>query len=373
MRRLEKLESSLGCSGVAVGETSLTRTTGSARSPNVSAFTATWVNEHQHYPFARGLDRRPEGFEAVEIVTGSCLWSIRTMRGLGAAGAQVRMLGTRPFIEQRLEAFAESPRFSLYELENARRLARLIVDLVASLDAGVDVSIRIDVPGVAYYCYLLDAFGRGLVSRAQLLDWFARVDARRERVVALITGELRAWARCSGLDAVPKLDAVDGMLAVEGDIREGIDRGRVPAVGRLAGRFAGSDETWAAMLDVAEPRTVHDLIELAQARAMLQPTRGGMDARARLTLAVDDYSEVKIFQHAERLAARVTPEANRLMGLYPLPHVLTTTQGRHGPVFLQDPGGAILDTTGRELSHEELLCALYGRAALTEVPVLACA
>jgi hypothetical protein len=370
MRRIERLDSLLSGSDVVVGGTSVTRTTGSERLPNVSVFTATVVNEHQHYLFTRGLDERIDEFDAVEIVTGSCLWSARAMRGLGAGGAEVPVMGARPRVAQRVERFVESPSLSLYERENARRVTRLIADLLVALGDVVDVTVRADVPGVAYYCYLLDAFGHGLVSRAQLLDWFTRVDSRRERIVALVGRELSAWTQSAGLDAAPELDTTDAMLAIDGNIRDGIDHGQVPSVGRLAGRFADGDETWAAMFDVAEPHTFHDLVELSFAREMLQPTRDRVDTRARLTLVVDDYSEGKIYQRAVQLASRLRPESHRLIGLYPLTHVLTTKDGHHGPMFLQDPGAVTLDGTDNEISYDDVLGAAYGCPAPTG-PVVA--
>jgi hypothetical protein len=347
-------------SALEPGRTGICRVTGADAAPNATAFAAARIGDREQHLFTRGVDHVPPDVERVRIVTGLCLWGTHAMRGVSATGEPIDVVGRRPVVAERLARLVEDDRLSLYELESATRLMRLVADLVATLPDQVPVTVTLDVPRVQYYCHLLDAFADGFIGRDLLLYWFDRVDARFTRISELLSRELAA---CVGAGRCPAVQMSRGLAAVEHEIREHVDAGRAPCGGRLFSVLAGEDPVWRRLADAVEPHGLADLIGCSYAGELLRHSDD-------LVIAVDDYAESKIYQCAQRLA-RMVDEPFAAIGLYPLGRVLTSRDGRHGPLFLQDPGHRLVGDDGRHMTPAELVAAAYSDASGVEPHPLA--
>jgi hypothetical protein len=267
-------------------------------------------------------------------------------------------------VERPLRAIIEDRRLTAYELDSCARLTQFAADLAAALPMGPRIAVRLVVPHVQYHCYLAQLLDRGLIDVELLVLWFELVNRRRERIVAHYRGELERALAGVGEDRVtfnvaPSLD----VLAPE--ICAAVRAGRTPDAGDLAARMAQEDELWRRVCEVEKPSDLVGLSCLSFALEYLDSALSPRPACKRLTIAVDDPKERKIYERAVRVGKKLRRRDARLqaalLGLYPLRRAIAT--GRYSSLYYSDPGQRLVDDAGRARAPGELVECLYnGRA-----------
>jgi hypothetical protein len=338
-----------------------------AASTSVSVFAPLRFGRRLYHVHLKGVDALPAKipeFAAVNFVTGSCLFSDRALRAIGADGTVFRCLtpGEAP-VRVPLNGIERSARPTLYELECACRLPQLTADIVASVPPGMPVTVTLDVPRVQYYLLLLQAFYRGFAPAALMLRWFALVDQRHRLVTELFRQRLthalsqlksgrRVWIRRAA-----------SMQCLESVIRASV-RSRAPiAVDRMAEVLRGCDSLWALTLDAARPSSYRDLINLSYAVEQLRAGITHEPREPQLCVVIDNFAERRTCTEARTIAAAISEDNGAfdvsLLGIYPLERVLTSEATGRPDLYYHDPGHRFVERTGRQSGIAELLAKAY--------------
>lgn len=321
----------------------------------------------QHFVAAQGLRQVSANFAQlghVTVVTGICLFSNRAVTLESVDGQQFSVIDARwRRAGQRLRTITEDSRLTLYEWESCARLTGFISDLIAALLPGPRITVRLVIPRVQYYGYLLDLFAKNLVDRDLLLLWFRMVDRRRDRVIALYCDRLR-----QSLDSAGVADRVTFTISSTLDplvplIESAVQADRMPTLGNLLPEMAHSDPLWREASHITPPG---DLLELGYLSYVVEYLRNDISAEQapyQLTVAVEDPVERKIYNQAKTLAKALWPSFSQpqrsLLGLYPLSPILAA--GDLPWLYHNDPGHLFVDDTGDHYDPAKLVEFLHGR------------
>jgi hypothetical protein len=323
----------------------------------INPYVKTALNGRDYFLHARGTKSISTDvpIRKIRFVTGLCLFSNRVLTALTEEGRPVDLLRPGHKVLERIKSLEARTEFSFYELESCARQARLICD-VAKCTPGLDrLDVIIDVPREQYYCYLLEAFDRGLVSRELMWKWLILVDARYDQVVACMQVQLLSWARRLGLSE-PRIRLAAGFAGLRERLVEAITEEHMPPVEELLAELAASNEIWSDISSLEPPTTLTDLINTSYAvdyvRAETAPEAGNS-----LLIAVEDRSEVRIYEAAKRLAAELHQKP-AIIGLYALEKVFLA-DAHNWSLYLNDPGARFTGDS-RDYTSEELLAELYG-------------
>jgi hypothetical protein len=362
-RRIELVGRTFGTGGPVLEGTAVCVVNGRPSSPDVSTFSGVVLGGRRFYVFAKGTEDLPpsiEEFSSVHYVIGSCLFSQQALRLIGDDERLVHVLmpNDAPIAApvRRIEA---RPDLTLYELETAARVSRVVGELVALLPPGMPSRITIDVPRLQYYCYLLDAFDRGFVSSELLAEWFELVNARAAQVTQLLERELAATGRVAKL----AVGHAANLNAVEPAITSSTSAGKPPSARELARVLAERDTCWRLVLASTAVASYRDLNRLSYAVELL---RAGMRTEAcrPLGVQVDSFGERRILEGARALASRIhylAPGCDMsLLGLYALERIFTSRETGATELYVNDPGPNLLDAdSGRSFSAAQVLAQLY--------------
>lgn len=364
--RLLACREAFGTDAIEVTDRAVCELTGRAETRNVTAYSAIRVAGHEHHVFGRDLQNiaaeLPRASE-VSIVSGPCLFGGRSVCVEEDDGERFQLLDAAPRGTKRpVTAITADPRLTLYELDCVVRLPRMIAHLVSAMPDRLPVTIRLDVPRVQYYCFLLDLLPLGLIDGDVLLSWFELVDRRRERVVDLYRAALRHWLEATGASRDVTVTETCSLDPLADWLKASVRAGDAPAVNELAAQLGSVDALWREAVEVAPPA---DLAALGYLSYAVEAMRGGLSrvrGQHRLAIGVENRSERRIHWEAGALAKRMRARdpalEYRMAALYPLEHAVLPRAGSH--LHASDPGQDFADDAGGRWGPAQLVEALYG-------------
>ena len=320
----------------------------------INAFVQTSLGGRTSFLHARGAGSLKASPRHVRFTTGPCLFSDRALAVRDELGRPVEVLHSQAVVTSRVASITADERLSLYELEGVIRQARVIAGFAAELPPTTEISVVADVPRVQYYCYLLEAAAKGLITKELMRAWVQLVDRRHAQVTACLREQLRRQFRLVGLPE-PGVEVSAGLTPVRDQLLNCLELGTRPRVSDLARRLAESDQLWAMANAASTPKTLRDLANRSYSLECLR----GPEAEA-LHVSVEDRSEVKIREGALRLIRYWKREGHTVptvLGLYPLAQVVLGRQF-NASLYLNDPGTRFGDDEG-EYSAAELLERVY--------------
>jgi hypothetical protein len=318
-----------------------------------------------HLRDAGELPCGPPGPDRIQIITGTCLFSARTLWMIDESGTEFPVLSPECTLPDRpLAAIHCDDELSIYEYQSAIRLGRTAADLIGVLPTGMPVTITLDIPRVQYFCYLLDAFERQLVDSTLIGHWFDIVDRRNHQLselfIDLISSEL------DDPDSHVAIDAADPLAAIETYLRQAVASGTAPSLDYAVDLLARSgDPMWAQLLTVAPPATWTDLTYASYSVTPLRTLTDPVGTGRALVLHVENYEEWPALNATRRVLKRLrdSGHANRsgwLAGLYPMQQLIVTDEsGRWIDFYYHDPGPHAIDSRGRLVNLVDLVDELY--------------
>jgi hypothetical protein len=365
LRRLRAVEAFLRSPSMSVGDGVFSEVTGPPAA-NVSVFAAARFARRVYHLFVKGADdlRGSIGeFASINLVTGCCLFSDRTLRVFGVDDTEFDCLfDTGKLVRGPVARIEQSPSLTLYELECACRLPGLTADLIGAIPAQTPITVTLDMPRVQYYLYLLDAFNRGFLTRALMLRWLALVDRRSRLITDLFRRRLVEAIECTAPGRRVSIQLAASLTCLESAIHTSIATGTPLAVSEMTGILATHDRIWSTLLAVRTPQRYRDVINLSYVVEQLRAGIVRADGSRRLTIAVDDVSERRVCAAARRAGAELQTTGSyrgTLVGLYPLPRIFTTTATGGSDLYRSDPGHVFEDFAERRFSSAELLSRVY--------------
>jgi hypothetical protein len=364
-KRLKSLGPLLGLGEQSTDRTAIVQVSGLPANPNYSVFNELMIADQPEFVLTAGTEELPplQKLTAINLVTGSCLFSNRALR-LCTADKQKHevLLPLAKPLDKPVDRIEYDDRLTLYELEAARRLGRFTGMVSARLATTKVVSVTLDIPRSQYYFYVLEAYGKGLISRKLLIEWAQLIDERHERICTLFEAEIQTGAELVGNHLVPKVLRTTKL----DDVSRAISEGENLSLGAIKAQLM-SDQVWALGLDNSSVESFQDLIHLSYAVELLRA--GGLTYQTdgwQLGLEVDNFSEWKIFENARKLAEKIIlnhPELEfncHLLGLYPLERIFTSQETGRSELYVHDPGQELVDVAGgRTIGPGELVDEMY--------------
>jgi hypothetical protein len=318
-----------------------------------------WVHVRQPFGLLPGV----ADYERVTVVSGSCLFSARSVRLVpedGRAGPSL----LSPFdgtLDRAVAGIAVDERLTLYEYELEARLTRAIADVVDLIPSSTELRLVLDVPRVQYYFLVLDGFDAGLIPPEVALQWFDHVDARR----SLVVERLRRGLAARGIERAFEVCTETVLDPLARSIRAAVREGRpLQASALAAAEPLVSSPLWRQLLRVSPPVSFGELSHLSYAAELLQAGTRRTGEPASLGLVVDSPREHKILARARTLAKsllRDDPQlVTALLGLYCEERLMLARDGARVALYLGDPGTDLTDEHGTPLDAFALVDELYG-------------
>lgn len=369
VRRLRSLARFLGTDRLRVGEGAFCEVI-EPPSANVAVFAPWSFGRRQYHVMMSGGDSLPatvRDFAAVNVVTGSCLFSDRVVRLHGAGDGDTSFSCVTPSsapIDAPVHRIESAWPLTLYEFESACRLPWLSADVIALLPPRLPVTVTIDVPRVQYYVYLLDAFQRGLIASKWMWRWFELVDERNARVSALLEREFAIALSEMLPGRFVGMRRAEGMAGLEPAIRRSVQTRSPLSVAALAAMLSTADAVWSTAIGGKTPSSYRELVNLSYAVEQLRGGIAEQHEHPRLGIAIDSPSERRAHSQARTIARDVSKDSASglrasLLGLHPLERVFTSKATGPSDLYYNDPGRMFVDQAARYYGIAELLEAVY--------------
>lgn len=297
----------------------------------------------------------------VTVVTGGCLGSNRgtvaVMReGLFGRQKQPFQLGSHGADEKavkRLLFAGFNPGLTFYEYEVIWRSASEIAKLILQSSGDISWTIRLDVPCVEYYTYILRWVERRRISRGTAIEWFNHVDARSRAVRDYFAALLRKMLG-GALKRRVKLVEKDELAPVGHYLREEFRPWRRPSLrGAVDVMRSQGNPIWNAMLSPAiRPQVVFQGRRLAPEVESVQQLCGASytiapldeSQQADVVLSVNDPQETTIEDSVMAfrpvIALRYGLQFSPSVGWYPLGKILPGEPGQI--MYRSDPGREVI-------------------------------
>lgn len=257
---------------------------------------------------------------AMHVVSGSCLFSADSVHAIADDGERFSLTSPAAAINKNIQNITVDPDLSLYEAEASVRLSLFISELAKG--GSVD-SIQLNIPRIEYYNYALDAFENGHLSPNQMLEWFAAVDTRFQR---LSSGMKKRIRRPLEKEAQPLFISTQPLGILEDYIKGEIVEAEAPDLEKAKRILVLSSPLWETVLALQNPQNWVGLNNASYIVAELQAARVPKhdDTTAHIAVAVENYTENKIMAGAKKVYEAL-PDKNEdyhLIGLYPHEHVV---------------------------------------------------
>ncbi|WP_409239780.1 hypothetical protein [Streptomyces sp. PA5.6] len=315
-----------------------------------------------HIKGARKLTGTARDAECVELVSGVCLFSHQNLRFTDEHGhcAELLRADAAP-LAARLRSIVTEGELSFYEYEAVMRQSRVIGDVAAMLPSSLSLTVTVDVPRVQYYLYLLDAFQSGLIATELAQRYFSLVDGRYTRVLDLFCRHIRR-----ALDAAGRTDATvrtaPGLDPLAECLWEAVTTGEVPHDDELLSEMVTTgDPMWKELRELGVPRTRHCLGYTSYLAELLRSAGLSDDTKGALSINVDSFGEVMLFDDARQLRERLgAPDDLPSLGIYAAETVQTLRPDGHpASLYLTDPGRYAVDESGASVDLFRLMDTLY--------------
>ncbi len=362
--RTQKLANFLGITQMKLGKTALYEFNASSPSASVSVFSPIEINGHSHNIFIKGIDDLPatiSEYDTVKLIMGSCLFSGRALQMAGTAGT-IDILSSERQISESVQRIIVDNKLTLYELETANRLTQLVADILTLIPENIQTTIIIDVPRIQYYSYVLDAFGQQLISPELVLQWFQLVDERNKKVTRLIMRCLTEYLSKRKMPRSPEIQLSSSMDSLEVIIKNSVIVGNHITIAHLCEILSKHDSLWKRVIDLSNPETYSELINLSYVVEQLRPSKLKAIEEKRLTIDIDNYGERRIYQKTQDLAKKIKQIDPNFtytsLGLYPLESIFTSNETGVSDLYWNDPGHLFIDESGKKFTTSELLAQL---------------
>lgn len=371
IQKLEALIQGLGLRGVSVPDSVVyeLRTNPQGRYVQ-SAFTGFKAGaglEHfsVHGDVETVLATRPDH---VTIVTGGCLGSnqgtvAETRLGLFRRGRASFQLGSHGADERTISRIFSAgfvPDLTFYEMENVWRSASAIAKVILRSPGEIRWTIRLDVPRVEYYTYLLRYAQAGKASRKACIGWFDQDDERSAMVRAYFRRVLQQLL--GGRFKKVKVVEKDELAPIGEVLRRRIKPRRGPDLQDLVDVMRNQgDPLWNALLAPAiRPQvqfgrtpltpylqTVQELCGASYTAAVLGASQDGP------VISMNDYVETTIQASVQAftpvIATRYGLDFHGAIALFPYGKFIPNK----GVMYRQDPGRDVIfhNPSGMRVNH----------------------
>lgn len=239
------------------------------------------------------------------IVSGLCLFSASTVTARDSSGNThyINYPAAVANIHEEMTAITIDPTLQPYEADAIIRLTQFM----KSVDTDKAVTLALSIPRVEYYCYLLDFYEKGLVSKSILLNYFDEVDKRAQGLEALI------MKRVPNAFSQIHFNALD---VVADTIRQGVADGNVELFSRVL-EILQRDSIFKQAIKRVKPQTFSQLGRLAYPVTYLQLAQD----RDATVVAIENPEEVGILHETIKLLPGIVKKA-QIVALYVHPRVL---------------------------------------------------
>ena len=280
------------------------------------------------------------------IITGCCLFSASAARAVGEDGQEYPIATTQGPFAARIARLIVEPWLSLYEVDTIERLSSCLNALLRSPTGYRFIGVHL--PCLEYVVSLFDALMIGQVTFAQVGVWCAAVQARGERVMALLTKRIgRALSEETRRRIVP----VTPLAPIAAYVRDCVREKRSPRLETALTLLGAQSSLWAAVLAATQPTSWHELTTASYCVGYLQAAQA-----ADLTIAVENPLELPIYTQTKRLAIRCFDQAPALAGLYLHEMVVATDALAGGSLY------RVFEDHGRLGDRKEIVHAYTGWA-----------
>jgi hypothetical protein len=262
----------------------------------------------------------------IRLISGPCLFSSNSVSALAEDGSSFAITKPGTEVDAPVTSVDINPHLSVYETESIVRLSQFMSTLVNS--ANVE-SVFLNIPKVEYYNYVLDAYEKQYFSSEQVLDWFAQVDKRSERVQNLMRKRIKGRIAKS----VPIMTK-QPLQPIEDYLKSSIADNEVPQVFEAATYLSQGSRLWQKVLSIRQPETWYDINFLSYAVAELE-TAEVLHGEPIFAIAVENPTESKIYSTAKNLWKEMphAGEMYNLVGLYPHEQVLPIDQNAERTMY----------------------------------------
>ncbi|MFE9575391.1 hypothetical protein ACFYO1_03320 [Nocardia sp. NPDC006044] len=330
-------------------------------------FACAQFDRERHFLHVRGFraPTDPVKPRRITVLTGSCLFSNQTHWFINDTGQRVEMLGTREIRQDHpIVIVGADDDLSVYELESAGRLCRVVADIVAAVGNDIIADIIIDVPHVQYYCSLLDAFTDGMIDSTLVLEWFDLVDRRSRKVVEFYAELLTHVLSDVGVEFT--LTYSDPLAALAGPMRDAVAAQVAPGADSLSAILLDSgDPMWRRLLTTHSPKTASALARASYVVNQLQSSCGTRSSTPDLVLQIENYGEWRILNETHQLLTTLNQagkgfEHPPILGIYPMERLLAVDElGQWRNLFYHDPGHHATDLIGNRIDLRAHIEEIY--------------
>ncbi|HSW80689.1 MAG TPA: hypothetical protein VLG47_07970 [Candidatus Saccharimonadales bacterium] len=341
---------------------------GSKQNEFIKPFIDTHIGKHGHFVFEMGgkhVLANPKQIEKVRFITGHCLFSNRHLLATSNDGSPVDILNPRVALKKPIAKIEIDDGLSFYELEASLRLSRFLTDVAASLPKNIPFEIRLDVPFVQYYFYLIDAYWRKMISKELLFYWFDVIEKRHMLSVQRMKRQIVYWFSKSGL-GTPDFVVDDGMQSVKEIVKSHINGAQTFGPKEIATSLEAHDPAWKTMNRLVNQNSFLDIVyasySIEQLRANIDSLQDGTSPNT-LTISIDNREESPTFVSSDRMLPKIKQLKNAqslpIMDVYPLEHFFIANI-RNWALYANDPGNLFFDKSGQKYTVEDLLMKVYG-------------
>lgn len=250
------------------------------------------------------------------ITSGPCLFSAEATIGITASGKKHRLTDPYGFeaisVDEPIDQIIIDERLQPYEAEAILRLTQSI----ASIHNG-EATVGLDLPRVAYKLYLLEYYLKGVITRESYQGWLQAIDARTEKIAALISRRLPDSMNVQIIEPLAPINDLIHQFA-DGYSLDGNE------MQTLQSALCNSDELWGNVLLASPAQRFIDLGYLGYPMTHLVAARSaGPDSTL---IVIESPEETKIMDgtfQALKAGCLRQPHAP-IVGLYPHPDIIIT-------------------------------------------------
>lgn len=290
--------------------------------PRIAIYNETNINSHLYYLSHRSAGKFGRGNVQnthINLLFGICLFDNESVYVVNRDKKKYRFMDMKNLSlnEIKVSDIIIDKEWTLYETELITRLSRCIADTAALLSKQTTITIRYNIPRVEYYCYLLQNFEFGNISKECLQHYFDAVDRRHERVAKSSIRLIQNLLKPLSVDIMP----ANTFGYLESFIRHHVCHGKMPSIHDAMALLAKKYPLWNEVLRHYLPTNFVDLARLSYAYEYIAAGKSVCKIDDTLCLAVEAYHEARILDHAESFIKKAQPHSVYVHTIYPMRQV----------------------------------------------------